>query len=76
MGCYARQAFCFFFGGEGRVYGAGAKYFKIDVVDSPDHENTERWSHIKVRDSTNTRGQVAFGGNGPSLPMQETWGVV
>lgn len=60
----------------GCVYGVGANYFKIDVVDSPDHENTERWSHIKAMDSTNTKGPGGAGGNGPSLPMQEMWGVV
>ena len=38
------------------VCGVGAKYFKIDVLDSPDHESTDRWSHIKEMDSTNIKG--------------------
>ena len=41
MGYYDRHVFCLFVF-LGKVCGVGAKYFKTDVVDSPDHGSTDR----------------------------------
>ena len=75
MGYYDRHVFCLFVF-LGKVCGVGAKYFKTDVVDSPDHGSTDRWSHIREMDCTNIKGLGGASGKEPSLPMQETWDVV